>query len=126
MKVADLDISLDEAIKRWNEGDQVWSVAMGGIGPGYEQVIQILVFEFIARWDKKPILITEDFKNHCSKVTSDLDEKLQGPTGAQHGAAFQLAYQFIHQGYGEVLQTVKHDSATAGRLILVSRSFPSL
>jgi hypothetical protein len=122
MKVAEMNISLDEAIKRWNEGDQIWSVELGGIGPGYEQIIQILTFEFVSRWEKKPILNTTDFRNHCDKVTAELNEKLQGPTGAQHGAAEILAYKFIHDGYSEVLQSVRNEA----RLILVSKSFPTL
>ncbi|KKK93920.1 hypothetical protein LCGC14_2688070 [marine sediment metagenome] len=34
--------TLDEAIERWDAGRSLFSVEMGGLGPGYEQAIQIL------------------------------------------------------------------------------------
>lgn len=36
-----------DALARWDEGDTVFTVEMGGFGPGYEQAIQLLVFEMI-------------------------------------------------------------------------------
>ena len=36
-----------EALARWDRGWNVFTIEMGGLGPGYEQCIHIAVFELI-------------------------------------------------------------------------------
>ena len=36
-----------EWLRRWDAGEGVWSIEMGGIGPGYEQCIQITAAEIL-------------------------------------------------------------------------------
>ena len=38
-----------EWLERWDAGKPVWSVSMGGIGPGYEQALQIAAAETVRR-----------------------------------------------------------------------------
>ena len=40
-----------EAADKWSAGEIVQSVDIGGIGPGYEQAIQILLFEIMNKWN---------------------------------------------------------------------------
>ena len=47
-KVPDLvPKTASEALARWDAGGSVFTLEMGGLGPGYEQVIHIVVFELI-------------------------------------------------------------------------------
>ena len=39
--------TLRELLSQWDRGEAVWSVSMGGLGPGYDQAIQILVMEIL-------------------------------------------------------------------------------
>jgi hypothetical protein len=47
-----------EALARWDDGKTVWTVEMGGLGPGYEQAIHVTAFELIREalaLDSRPI-----------------------------------------------------------------------
>lgn len=41
--IATIDEVVDHAdlLKRWDAGDPIWSIEMGGLGPSHEQCIQI-------------------------------------------------------------------------------------
>ena len=34
-----------EQVERWDAGQSIWTLEMGGMGPGYEQAIQVLAIE---------------------------------------------------------------------------------
>jgi hypothetical protein len=36
-----------EWLRRWDEGRSVWSIEMGGLGPGYEQCIHVTAAEIL-------------------------------------------------------------------------------
>ena len=36
-----------EMVETWDTGELVWSISMGGLGPGYEQAIQVLAIELM-------------------------------------------------------------------------------
>jgi hypothetical protein len=36
-----------EVVAAWDAGRVIWTVEMGGLGPGYEQTIQTLVVELL-------------------------------------------------------------------------------
>lgn len=108
------------ALERWDEGGIVWTVEMGGLGPGYEQALQIAVWElvrFLLESGKKPEEVSEsaydDFLAPMSRKHG------WGLSGAQAGAAKSLAFQFCAVGYRKVLDGVAED-----RRIQVSRDFP--
>lgn len=46
--------TVEDVLRRWDEGSSVWSVEMGGLGPGYEQCIQVLAMELI-RNDRRDV-----------------------------------------------------------------------
>ena len=117
-------------LRRWDAGKTVWSIEMGGLGPGYEQAIHITAAEILrlllatkcdhSQWDnptkRKPII--DEINNAIFK--SEQITKL-GLSGAQYDAAFNLASNIYRRGPREALtdQRVKH------RLIQVSKNFPS-
>jgi|SRR5882672_2415661 len=96
-----------EWLRRWDDGKIVWSISMGGLGPGYEQVIQILTAEIVRFYLEHQVemvgLKLED--GDWKRITEMRDKWLfakpeierLGCSGAQHGAASNLAsYIFIH------------------------------
>ncbi len=92
-------MTAQEALAKWDAGEILTSVEMGGIGPGYEQAIQIAIFEFIRRG--------EEGLNGL------------GLSGAQAGAAAACAKVAIGQGWEFLLTKVPAD-----RHILVSKTWP--
>jgi hypothetical protein len=115
-----------EWLERWDEGERpVWSVEMGGLGPGYEQCIQITAAE-ILRWLIEHIPNIED--GEWAKSGSPMNKEVSaivrplGLSGAQWGAALNLAAMFYKQGPANALR----DERVADRLIQVMKNFPSL
>lgn len=110
-----------EALRRWDEGRGVFTVGMGGLGPGYEQAIQILVFEIIRDQLSKPLPQPGTSANGWSDSTVHRCNYL-GFSGAQVGAAKSLAYRYLLYGYEKTLLSFKEKDDD--RLIQVSKDFP--
>jgi hypothetical protein len=124
MKLQD---TLPEAIKNWKTGIPIWSADLGGLGPGYEQCIQILLWEIVSRWTGGPFTNVPEkgpypkpYTDHVDSITNELDPKL-GFSGAQVGVAKQTAFQFLVYGYEYMMAKLPDD-----RWIQVVRDFPSL
>lgn len=123
-KVDNFGKDADEWLRRWDEGRTVWSIEMGGLGPGYEQAIQIATVEVLR------ILLKGNYrKDKLSQAEWDtLDDKMflvkavkgLGLSGAQMGGAKNLAYHIFSKGPIVVLS----DTAVKDRHIQVSKSFP--
>jgi len=107
----------------------VWSIEMGGLGPGYEQCIHITCAE-ILRWflahkvDASKWSEAEAWKSDREKMTADLHkvkavEEL-GLSGAQWEAAVNLATCFYLDGPRKVMT----DERVKDRHIQVQRRFP--
>lgn len=114
-----------EVVEKWKKGEIVSSAELGGIGPGYEQAIQVLLFEIMARWENKPVpapkgeVYPAEYDQHVDRVVGELN-KIHGFSGAQVGVAKATAYQFMHYGYAEMMNKLPIE-----RHILVSKNFPS-
>lgn len=129
MQLPDVDppfhpVTAADALKRWDNGEHVFTVEMGGLGPGYEQAIQILVFEIIRDELGKPLPTEEKspaWSTWGDAAVSRINSKMGGYSGAQVGAAKNVAYRALRDGWGEMLKTAPQD-----RLIQVSKSFPTL
>lgn len=112
-----------EAIARWRSGDIVWSFDVGGIGPGYEQAIQVLIFETASSYlsnrdsigypngDSYPPEFDEAFEKAVSGLGS------WGISGQQAAAAKSVAFKFLYNGYEETMQMVPDE-----RKIIVSNT----
>lgn len=117
----------EEWLARWDRGEGVWSVEMGGLGPGYEQAIQITVAE-ILRWllEQKPH--ADRFDNDWPALRDEISAAVcareavdrLGLSGAQWGAALSLATYLYRNGPVAMME----DEKIADRHIQVSRNFP--
>jgi hypothetical protein len=119
---------------RWDSGVIVWSIEMGGLGPAYEQCIQIVAAEILrdllehkpdpVRWDKenpdRDANWKEDLETLDKRVTASPTVDRLGITGAQWGAALSLATGLYMRGPVECFS----DPKMADRLIQVKRTFP--
>lgn len=125
-------ITNEDALKAWDAGDSVWSCDMGGLGPSYEQCIQIVGFEMLRAMLADPVIdwdaVTGEqrqekwsaYRDRIEAVPEvrDVIEKLQ-PTGAQFGAAMSLAAVFARNGYAKGMAMVPEE-----RRIQVRKDFP--
>ena len=118
-----------EWLKRWDDGRTVWSIEMGGLGPGYEQAIQITVAEilrFLISKEYDTTYFDEDdkWKELCAEIqemsfANPIIAKL-GLSGAQYVAAKQLAARLYRFGPVGVMT----DDRVKDRHIQVNRIFP--
>lgn len=118
--------NLKDALAKWDAGHPVWTIEMGGLGPGYEQCIQVGAFEVAKRLQDvalpegtEPLnkLLDDTLRAVMKAVAPALD----GLSGAQAGAINNLAYHFVKDGYDETLHQVGSD-----RRIQASRAAASL
>lgn len=121
-----------EALAAWDAGESIWSVEMGGLGPGYEQAIQIIAFEAIRYMVNNPpdwdALVADEKarREFWGKLDTAIFAEGQPadvvkPSGAQVGAAKNIAAVFVRQGHKAGLENASKD-----RLIQVSKNFPTL
>ena len=114
--------SLNEAIEWWDGEKSLFSVSMGGLGPGYEQALQIAGMELIRGFKDKDI----DWDN-IENLGDEMNNYMWGNdeikklrlSGAQAGAAKNMACVFIKNGWEKGLEM-----ATDDRHIQISKNFP--
>lgn len=117
-----------ELVAAWDRGDSIWSIAMGGIGPGYEQAIQVLAVEIVRDNIGKPLPTDGSGRREWGDATvTRIDYKLPngryacgGFSGAQVGAAKNLAWYWLAEGP----DAVQSDKEVESRRILVSNRWP--
>ena len=115
-------------LARWDAGAIVWSLEMGGLGPGYEQCIQITAAEVLR------MLLEYQYTNEELKENWDRTQKclhtqgMENPvikaldlSGAQWGAAVQLATGLFVQTPRGLLTKPEYKD----RQIQVSKNFPN-
>lgn len=114
-----------EALKKWDSGESIFTVEMGGLGPGYEQVIHVATFEIIRDNMGKKLpskkISKEWWPNWGNDTLHRINNKLGGMSGAQAGAAKDLAYKYLKYGYAHMIEKAPND-----RHIQVSKNFPKL
>lgn len=119
-----------EWLQRWDAGETVWSIEMGGLGPGYEQCIQITAAEVLRhlldkkynadRWE----FALENWHRELKKIeeyafANPIISKL-GLSGAQWGAAVNLASMLYSKGPVAVM----NDKRVEDRKIQTRREMP--
>lgn len=114
-----------EQLRRWDAGDSIWTIEMGGLGPGYEQAIQVLAIEIVRDELDKP-LPTDSLREWGDATVSRIDYQLPdgtwscgGFSGAQVGAAKTLAFRWLRDGPAAILKTAPSD-----RRIQTSKTWP--
>lgn len=122
-------VDAKEWLRRWDEDGHVWSIEMGGLGPGYEQAIQVTAVEIVRdmlasdpkvdEWDDadKWRATVDGISDRVMPKLSDL-----GLSGAQWGAAVSLAAHIYRRGPA----TAFADEDVADRRIQVRRDFPNI
>jgi hypothetical protein len=119
-------------IEAWDKGDSVWSIDLGGMGPGYEQAIQVAAVEMarackdlsdIKQNDKES---TKRFRAKCDERLHEIDGDLGGLSGAQAGAAQWLAFQWCFNGGPAALQKRLKEDGKGSRAIQISKMWPKV
>lgn len=118
-------------VSRWDAGKTIWSISMGGIGPGYEQAIQVAAVEMVRAmladgrtwWegDGDNEQAWRTVRDSVDHATRGILEPI-GLSGAQFSQAMHLAAHIYRKGPIVVM----HDPQVESRRIQVSRSFPAI
>jgi len=121
--------TIQDWLDRWDSGRTVWSISMGGLGPGYEQAIQVTVVEIIRHmlaanyvaesWEDQEVWKADLKKIEAWSYQDETIKKL-GLSGAMWGAALNLACMLYHHGPIAVMT----DKRVKDRHIQVSKNFP--
>ncbi len=116
-----------DLLTRWDEGKPVFTVEMGGLGPGYEQALQIAMFEILrdlldrnpdsSAWQDKEPWATE---REIIETNAMPRVRELGLSGAQWGAAMSLAAALYMRGPRAAMKETPDD-----RHIQVCRAMPS-
>lgn len=117
-----------DVLARWDAGRSVWSVEMGGLGPGYEQALQITAFEILrhllaAKYDAATWTASEVWKADMEKIEKAVFPVVDGLglSGAQWGGALQIAARLYRDGPITFIKSVPED-----RKIQVAKDWPRL
>lgn len=118
-----------EWLKRWDDGQPVWSISLGGLGPGYEQAIQITVAEVLRhllerQYDATSWTDSEKWQLDREEIEAAgfANPKIDalGLSGAQWGAGLHMAVQLYRRGPRDIMT----DEQVKDRHIQVQRNFP--
>mgnify|MGYP001560873457 FL=1 len=87
-------MTAEQMLAAWDRGGLVASIEMGGMGPGYEQALQVCAMELLHTAIAGQGFDEADL-NRLDK------EKVLGLSGAQAGAARWLAKWWLDHGDGQ-------------------------
>ena len=101
-------VDAKEQLRRWDTGRAIWTIEMSGLGPGYEQCIQVLAIE-IVRDEIGKMLPNPAPSKWADRTVSRVNDACGGFSRAQVGAAKQLAYKWLSIGPQAVLMEVEDE-----------------
>lgn len=115
-----------EWLDRWDAGQTVWTIEMGGLGPGYEQAIHITVAEILRIMNNSDL---PEKLGRSQELSDEVEKQLfenqlvkgLGISGAQFSVAMGLAFAFFFDGPVVVMEQPE----IKDRHILVSKNFPT-
>lgn len=122
--------NVTEMLAAWDRGETIWSIEMGGFGPGYEQAIQVTAVEFARAGQSYQPTGDNDVDGKawdklCTEVLHRIDKAVGGLSGAMYGAASWLAWQWCHNGGPKkLIERAKEKDPDDSRSIQVSNSWP--
>lgn len=117
-------ITAEDVLSRWDSGLTIWSIECGGLGPGYEQGLQVLAVEIVREAIQRRA--PRDAKLDEAKMLELADAavkrlgRLYGYSGAQVGMARWLAGKWLRVGPAALVREAK-DRGQAERMIQVDR-----
>lgn len=118
-------------LQRWDAGTSVWSIEMGGMGPGYEQCIHITCAEILRELLRRKPDFDATTDDEWRKLSDEIHKtmftdgsvlKQLGLSGTQYGAGLSLAVQLYRQGP----RAIMNDEEVKDRHIRVNRRFPTI
>lgn len=124
--------TVTEQLECWDSGKTIWTIECGGLGPGYEQAIQLAAIEFARACKDLPGMLNNDqkssdiFKAKCKERLREIDDALLGLSGAQFGAAVWLAWQWCFNGGPARLIERAKEQGKEDQVIQASKEFPHL
>ena len=123
----------EQVIEKWDNGEIIPTIEMGGISPSYEQVIQITAIEMLrdllAFGFESAKASDKYYNKHWKKIKESCEatSKRIGYlqlSGAQFGAALNLATRGLIHGWDGMIEDAKKQGLPQDRFIQTSRSFP--
>lgn len=119
-------------LDKWDNGETVWSLEMGGLGPGYEQALQMAAIEAL-----RELTAYVDAGNELPDDEDELNAELhrimdpglmriEGLSGAQAGVAKQLAWHWHKRGEEGLLEEAKKQGVADSRKIQISNHWPQV
>ena len=119
--------TVEDALSKWDGMETVFTIEMGGLGPGYEQAIQIGVIEMCRlllgeKFPEDNKELNDFFDKNLSTVNRKFDLQL---SGAQAGAINNLSYRYLKNGWANTIRDFKKQCPEQeDRIILVSNHWP--
>lgn len=120
-----------QLVDAWDRGEIITSIEMGGIGPGYEQAIQLATIEVCRELqgvelpeeeeEKDIALVNLLFREALYRVEGRLN---LGLSGAQAAAIINLSYRYLKAGHAATLQSARAQPIEQDRFIQVSNTWP--
>lgn len=131
-KWANAKEEIQSNLNKWDAGEAVWSVEMGGLGPSYEQAIQVLIIELIRDNLGKPLPVEKPTPKELERgvlpwtewgnpTVHRINEVCRGFSGAQVGAAKSVAFRILRDGWEKAIK-----SAPEERRIQIDNWFPKV
>ncbi len=125
----------EDVLAAWDAGETIWTCSMGGMSQGYEQCIHLIGMEmlramlatpfnfddFEGRPDEEKGTLWGDYLKQIESTPAAAAEiDRLGPTGAQLGAAMNIAGVFARHGYEKGM-----DMVPADRRIQIAKGLPA-
>lgn len=107
-----------DLVRKWDEGGTIWSITLGGFGPGYEQAINVAAVEFAREGLDVPLegdretFFREGWDEVCNHAMERIKPWFTGLSGAQYGAAKWLAWQWVHGDGPTFVDSPKYSDRT--------------
>ena len=118
-------MDVKEFLKKFDDGEGVPSIVMGGLGRDYEFAIQKGAIEVLRSAVENFYSIeTDDEKNQKFKLIAkatieEIDDELGGLSGAMFDALQWLSFQWATKGIDWIIEKVKENGDGDSRLIEV-------
>lgn len=119
----DFELSAAQAVEKWDSGANLWSIEMGGLGPSYEQSLQVATIEICRHAPNLKFVDLETFRDACKDVSFNG----LGLSGGQFAAAVGLAFEFFTRGWAQTLRHALNELKLPDeRFIQISKFWPKL
>lgn len=113
-----------EQVRRWDAGESIWTVAMGGFGPEYEMCIQVAAVELLrSHLSQTPdVAVGRDWG--IETIGKIRDARCAGMTILQVRAARFLGLQFLRSGPRAAIRAALEEGHIAPERIIQCANVP--